>query len=670
MTFLYKVLAVLAMAALIPVGLLPAVPVLAAEPLNACANREDFRFVVTITNVSDQSDTPTPFAPGVWALSDKPGPLFVPGAHPGILFWDFDPIKTPGLEDLAEDGNPGVVAATLAEHGVKHGVFNRPVGAEGPGPLLPGTSYSFIVDAGSAPRNLTFALMFVQSNDWIIGTDEVGISLESPMGGAILGGDITDQLYLWDAGTEEDEPVGEGPNQAPRQSGANTGPEDDDNTVRLVSGLDAPAVSDLVSVSIRRAFDTVFDVTVENTSGSAMVTTPFAPGVFVVHTDPATTYMEGHPQLFKEGQPNLYNGLEALAEDGNPGPLYEFISTGGGMSDEPVAGSYGVFNTSVGTDAPGPLLPGESYHFTVRANPLAPHLSLAFMFVQSNDWFVATADNGMVLFDIDGNPMSGRVPVYLWDAGTEEDEPVGEGPNQAPRQSGANTGPEDDDNTVRLVDGMDADELVAVTITPRQARHFQVSITNVSADKPITPGVVVPHCVCDPLFTEGRPDRGHGLESLAEDGSPSGLAEVLAMQALPVQVLNTPVGADAPGPLLPGQTYQTTVFLEPAEPNLSLAFMYVLSNDLFLGSPAGGITLWDEMGNPVSGDVTSSVYLWDAGTEHNQPPGEGDSQPLMQGAPDMGDADTDNTVRLANDGYDYPAMTDLIRVVVTPIDPE
>jgi hypothetical protein len=292
------------------------------------------------------------------------------------------------------------------------------------------------------------------------------------------------------------------------------------------------------------------------------------------------------------------------------------------------------------------------------------------MFVQSNDWFVATADNGMVLFDIDGNPVSGSVPVYLWDAGTEEDEPVGEGPNQAPRQSGANTGPEDDDNTVRLVDDMDADELVAVTITPRQARHFQVSITNVSADRPIAPGVVVPHCVCDPLFTEGRPDRGQGLESLAEDGNPSGLAEVLALQALPVQVLNTPVGADAPGPLLPGQTYQTTVFLEPSEPNLSLAFMYVLSNDLFLGSPAGGITLWDEMGNPVSGDVTSSIYLWDAGTEHNQPPGEGDSQPLMQGAPDTGDADMDNTVRLVNDGYDYPAVADLIKVVVTPIEPE
>ena len=449
MTVVYKVLAVLAMTALIPVGLLPAVPVLAAEPLNACANREDFRFVVTITNVSDQSDTPTPFAPGVWALSDKPGPLFVPGAHPGILFWDFDPIKTPGLEDLAEDGNPGVTAATLAEHGVKHGVFNRPVGAEGPGPLLPGASYSFIVDASAAPRNLTFALMFVQSNDWFVGTDEVGISLESPMRGAILGGDITDQLYLWDAGTEEDEPVGEGPNQAPRQSGANTGPEDDDNTVRLV-------------------------------------------------------------------------------------------------------------------------------------------------------------------------------------------------------------------------DDMDADQLVAVTVTPRQARHFQVSITNVSADRPIAPGVVVPHCACDPLFTEDRPDRGQGLESLAEDGNPSGLAEVLALQALPVQVLNTPVGADAPGPLLPGQTYQTTVFLEPSEPNLSLAFMYVLSNDLFLGSPAGGIMLWDEMGNPVSGDVTSSVYLWDAGTEHNQPPGEGDSQPLMQGAPDTGDADVDNTVRLVNDGYDYPVVADLIRVVVTP----
>ena len=46
--------------------------------------------------------------------------------------------------------------------------------------------------------------------------------------------DVTDQVLLWDAGSEANEEPGAGPNQAPRQGGANTGAKDPDNTVRLV----------------------------------------------------------------------------------------------------------------------------------------------------------------------------------------------------------------------------------------------------------------------------------------------------------------------------------------------------------------------------------------------------------------------------------------------------
>lgn len=123
--------------------------------------------------------------------------------------------------------------------------------------------------------------------------------------------DVTSQLYLWDAGTEADEPVGERPNQAPRQAGPNTGPADTDNTVRQV--LDGPAVTDLVRVTIAPVEPTVFAVHIRNIRDPSMVAMPFSPGVFVVHSAPYV--------LFEEGKPSYDYGLEALAEDGHPNEI-------------------------------------------------------------------------------------------------------------------------------------------------------------------------------------------------------------------------------------------------------------------------------------------------------------------------------------------------------------
>ena len=56
---------------------------------------------------------------------------------------------------------------------------------------------------------------------------------------------------MWDAGTEANEEPGTGPNQAPRQSVANTGPADEMATVRPVDdGFSYPDVADLVKVYI------------------------------------------------------------------------------------------------------------------------------------------------------------------------------------------------------------------------------------------------------------------------------------------------------------------------------------------------------------------------------------------------------------------------------------
>ncbi len=661
MRTLQKILSLLLLVTLLTASLPPVTQVAAGGYLTPCTDNQDLQYIVTITNVSGTSDMPTPFAPGVWVLHAQPNPLFHPGMAAGTL----------GLENLAEDGDPNMLAQGLGAMGLTHGVFHTPVGSDEPGPLLPGHSYAFGVDARTMMgTRLSLAFMFVQSNDWFIGTGAAGIDLQNPYGGPIANADITDQLYLWDAGTEKDEPVGTGMHQAPRQAGPNTGPADMNKQVRMV---EAPPVTDLVKVTIARDLPTVFDVTLRNISDRSDHPTPFAPGVFVAHTDPGMTYMEGHPRLFVEGQTRLVNGLEALAEDGDPGPLHAYIGTGGFMADTMMESAgplahYGIFHTPVDADSPGPLLPGASYHFTVTTGTDAPHLSFALMFVQSNDWFVAPQSQGFNLFQADGSPVSGSIPVYLYDAGTEEDEPVGMGMNQAPRQAGPNTGPADDDNTVRMVPMMDASELLEVMITPRQAQTFTVSITNISATDPLAPGVIVSHGACDSLFTAGMPDRGMGLEALAEDGDPAPLAHTLHDQGLRVQSVNQTTMADTPGPLLPGTTYEATITVHPAEPNLSLAFMYVQSNDLFVGPDAGGIHLWDVQGHPRTGDITNYLSLWDAGTEANQKPGMGSYQPLRQMGANSGAADSDPYVRVVDDGYDYPHMHDLVHVTVMPID--
>jgi hypothetical protein len=91
----------------------------------------------------------------------------------------------------------------------------------GPGPIGPGAAYEFNFTATPKMR-LFMTQMFGQSNDLFYSPDANGIALFDAKGNP-LSGDITDKLYLWDAGTEVNEEEGVGPNQAPRQKMANTG---------------------------------------------------------------------------------------------------------------------------------------------------------------------------------------------------------------------------------------------------------------------------------------------------------------------------------------------------------------------------------------------------------------------------------------------------------------
>lgn len=212
-------------------------------------------------------------------------------------------------------------------------------------------------------------------------------------------------------------------------------------TLALVIGVQSTAA--FAGAKKRQA---TFTVRVENISDKGGLVTvdgskyPFAvsPGLYVV--------TEAKLDLFKVGK-KADMGLEAQAEDGDPEALYNAIVA------KHYGGSYGIFNTPVGANMPGPILPDGAYQFTFTATQ-GMRLNLAAMYGQSNDLFYAPAA-AIALFDASGNPLSGDITreFLLWDAGTEVNQAPGIGGDQAPRQSMKNAGTPENGMVSMVKDG-------------------------------------------------------------------------------------------------------------------------------------------------------------------------------------------------------------------------
>lgn len=137
-------------------------------------------------------------------------------------------------------------------------------------------------------------------------------------------------------------------------------------------------------------------------------------------------------------------------------------------------------------------------------------------------------------------------------------------------------------------------------------------------------------------------------------------------------------------PLVQSGTFQGTGTPPVILPDESLSFrfsaamgqavtftsMYGFSNDLFFAPENPGILLYDENGQPVEGDVSDQVKLWDNGTRINQAPGAGVDHPgVAASSPIMEVVETDaqgNTylpasslvqATLAYDGDSYFTLT-------------
>jgi PKD repeat protein len=417
--------------------------------------------------------------------------------------------------------------------------------SDGENPLTPGEAYEFSFTAGpneipGAGMQFSMATMFVQSNDIFYAFQPGGISLFDDSGSPVgLNGeaDVTDQVAMWDAGTEEDQEPGNGDNQAPRQDEPGQGP-DDSNDLVLVdnsdgggqpmdNGFEYPQVSESIQVTIESAEAATggyeFTVRIENVGGIAQVNgSPMviSPGSYAVHWartpagDPVTypqfvpgedakgtgieriaedgqpAWQDGAPeenhagvlfsltgvtvplspggyaahsselQLFQEGQPAdaVVPGIEQIAEDGDPNVLL------GNLQGDDRITDGGVFAVPDGADEAGPIAPtppdaeNNSYTVTVDAAQ-GDRLSIGTMYIQSNDVFYAFQPSGIPLFTDDGTPISGdqTAELRLYDAGTEVDEEPGVGLNQAPRQSEAGAGEDEEGSIVRIQEEGDGD---------------------------------------------------------------------------------------------------------------------------------------------------------------------------------------------------------------------
>ena len=183
-----------------------------------------------------------------------------------------------------------------------------------------------------------------------------------------------------------------------------------------------------------------------------------------------------------------------------------------------------------------------------------------------------------------------------------------------------------------------------------------------------SPGTAVVHTDMAPIFTAGKKDRGKGLEAQSEDGDPSMLAKSLegGKGIKSVTVFNTPVGASIPGPITPSAAYELSISAMPGD-RLSMTIMMGQSNDWFYAPTESGIELFKN-GKAISGDISSQIMMWDAGTEVDQEPGIGSDQGPRQKGPNTGKAEN-GVVHNIQDGKLYSTASSVMRVTITPTMP-
>lgn len=308
-------------------------------------------------------------------------------------------------------------------------------GAGSPALILPGQSVSFQFSAAKGEA-ITFASMYGWSNDLFFAPANPGILVYDTNGNPIEG-DVSAQVKLWDNGTRI--------NQAPGAAVNHPGVADSKN-ITEVNGTDAQgntylAASRLVKATLKYNGNSLFTITLQNTSGGTANETPLSPGVWAVSyivggqlQNAAPLYTSGQPTangltgiaeagdntalsayvksitgiftplspilvvvyngienpLYKVGENDRGQGLKALAQQGNADLLAAYLKGKAGIKAVYVlpAPATKVLLPVTGTQAGGIV----SQEINVSSGD---RLAIATMYGFSNDWFFASADNGV-----------------------------------------------------------------------------------------------------------------------------------------------------------------------------------------------------------------------------------------------------------------------------------
>ena len=106
----------------------------------------------------------------------------------------------------------------------------------------------------------------------------------------------------------------------------------------------------------------------EDGNNEGLNTTISAETGYVSPFAPVAYSLAENTSLFTEGTV-ASEALENIAEDGDP------------------SGFDYIVNIPAGKSSAGPIFPGDSYTFTMKGEEME-NLSMVFMLVQSNDWFI------------------------------------------------------------------------------------------------------------------------------------------------------------------------------------------------------------------------------------------------------------------------------------------
>lgn len=348
-----------------------------------------------------------------------------------------------------------------------------------------------------------------------------------------------------------------------------------------------------------------------------------------------------------------------------------------------------------GTGTPPVIMPGQSVSFKFNAGK-AQALMFATMYGASKDWFFASQQPGIKLFDSNGNAITGDVSssVLLWDNGTKdnmtgqaESKPIMQVPNVNASQlmklnlayndvtseftltvtntSGGTANETPFSPGVWAVSNYNGSQLLnnAPFFTPNALSNPEITdiaqmgniskmMTKLNANTGIMTGlsptlIIVYRGDKNPIYELGKTDNGMGLKDIAQFGNVTKLQNSLKSLS---NVKGVYIAGNAP--VAPGSKVTTSLNAEPGD-KIAYTTMFGFSNDWFYANE-------QSIDANTKGDITSKTTLFDSGTGIDQYPGAGNHQALFGGTPQS----ENMVISKVGTQYPVPAVQNVIKVTV------